>query len=264
MRGLRPLVDLNRASFMLYAMDQICNQAAKIHYLSAGEFAVPLTIACAMRGDYHVDVAREHAPYAMFANVPGLTVVVPGSIMDARRLLRASMRYNGPVVFFTSPLLAGEEAAAADQAELPLGRARVVQAGSDVTVVAVGAAQLVARQALEPLLGDGISVELIDPLTLSPLDIGTIRESVRKTRAVVLVDEASGDSQVIAGMAAQLTSDPATFARLLAPPQFVAGLKVPMPAALGLERAVLPTSAKVEQAVREVAGAVAGQRRGTS
>ncbi len=248
MRGLRPVVDLNRASFMLCAMDQICNHAAKIQYLSGGQYTVPLTITCALRGDYHVDVGREHAPYAMFLNVPGLTVVVPGSLPDATVLLRASMRYDGPVLFFVSPLVAAGDSTPAWQ-PLSIGQARVARPGDDVTLIAIGAAMLIAMDVARQFERDGVSVEVIDPLTLAPLDIGSLRRSVRKTGRLVLVEEASGDATATMGIAARLLADAGTFAALRAAPQLVLGQPVPMPSALAKEEAVLPSADQLRAAV---------------
>jgi acetoin:2,6-dichlorophenolindophenol oxidoreductase subunit beta len=255
MRGLRPLVDLNRASFVLCAMDMICNHAAKLHYLSAGQYEVPLTITCAMRGDYHVDAGREHAPYGMFLNVPGLVVAVPGSLADAIGLLRSSLRHNGPVLFFLSPLLHGEAlpAASADSA-VQIGRARVIRPGTDVTVVAIGAAVKLAKQVMPELAALGLSVELIDPLTLAPLDTRTICQSVRKTRRLVVLEEASGTAAASLAISAHVTGDPDTFAALKAPPAVIRGLPVPLPASQELERAVFPGPGNLLDAVLAVMG----------
>jgi pyruvate/2-oxoglutarate/acetoin dehydrogenase E1 component len=254
LRGLRPIVDVNRASFVLCAMDMISNHAAKLHHLSAGQYQVPLTITCAMRGDYHVDVGREHAPYGMFLNLPGLTVAVPGTLADARGLLRSSLRHDGPVLFFMSPLLHGERLPDPEPAEVPLGRARVLQEGTDVTVVAIGAGVLLVRRALPELATLGVSVELIDPLTLAPLDVGTIRGSVRRTGRLVLVEDAAGDFAASRALAALVTEDPSTFAALAAAPRWVTGAPVPMPAAAALEEQVLPSARQVVGAVTAVLG----------
>lgn len=257
MRGLRPIVDVNRASFILCAMDQICNHAAKMHYLSAGQYSVPITITCALRGDYHVDVAREHAPYAMFANVPGLTVVLAGNLPDAKSLLRASLQHDGPVLYFTSPLLVHDDTAEWVEPAV-LGRARVVRRGFDVTVVAIGAAMLAAAEAAKRLADEGVRVELIDLLTLSPLDVTTLAASVRTTGRLVVVEEASGEVGLTSAVVGRLIADPETFHALRTAPGVINGISVPMAADVTQELAALPTAADVVAAVRLQLSQVSG------
>jgi pyruvate dehydrogenase E1 component beta subunit len=251
--GYRPVVHWGMVTFSFVAMDQIVNQASKIRYMFGGQADFPVTYRCTTGGGAQIAAQHSQSPYSMFMHLAGLKIVLPSTPADAKGLLKASIRDNNPVVVFECSRLMGMTGPVPDRDEIvPLGVADVKRAGTDVTVVGlayyVGEALAVAK-ALEP---EGISVEVIDPRTLVPLDVETIRASVRKTGRLVVVDEAPATCSAASEIIALVTEDPATFRALKAPAQRVCAAPVPVPFSPPLEKAALPDQARIVAAIRRV------------
>ena len=191
MCGYRPIVDINRASFIFLVMDQLVNHAARIHYLSGGQYSVPLVIMSAVRGRMQLGPQNEQCPYGLFMQLPGLNVAVPGSIVDACGLLQSALRRDCPVLFFIPPSLGDQSGmrAALAAKPLPFGKAVSLHQGDRATVVAIGGAVEPAISAAHLLSKQGIDVHLLDPRTLVPLDTDAITTSVMRTGRLLLVDD---------------------------------------------------------------------------
>jgi pyruvate dehydrogenase E1 component beta subunit len=230
--GFRPIVDWRQVTFCFVAMDQIVNQAAKIHYMFGGQVTFPLLFRASVGGGGRVAAQHSQSPYSMFMNVAGLKMFLPSTPYDMKGLLKTAIRDNNPVI--------------------PLGVADVKREGSDVTVVALAWLVHEALAAAEALTADGISVEVVDPRTLVPLDAETIRHSVRKTGRLVIADEAGPTAGFSAEVAALVTEDAATFARLKAPVKRVCALQVPIPYSPVLENHVFPDRNRIITGIHEV------------
>jgi len=209
MTGLRPIVALSIASFMYLASDQIINQAGKLRYMTGGQMKVPAVFRCSMY--YGGSVAAQHSdrPYPMFMNAPGLKVIAPTTPADMKGLLKSAIRDDDPVlVFEDSAFWAGKDSVCDDPEYLvPIGKADVKHAGTDVTVVAISGAMKAAMSAANELKLQGISVEVVDPRTLVPLDKDCIIESVAKTGRLVLVDNANRTCNAAAEIAATVAEE---------------------------------------------------------
>ena len=251
--GFRPIVDWRQVTFCFVAMDQIVNQAAKIHYMFGGQVTFPILFRASVGGGGQVAAQHSQSPYSMFMNVAGLKMFLPSTPYDMKGLLKTAIRDNNPVISFESGRLMGRKGVVPEEDYMiPLGVADVKREGADVTVVAVAWLVHEALAAAEALAAEGISVEVVDPRTLVPLDAETIRESVRKTGRLVIADEAGPTAGFSAEVAALATEDAATFARLKAPVKRVCALQVPIPYSPVLESAVFPDRGRVIAGVREV------------
>jgi pyruvate/2-oxoglutarate/acetoin dehydrogenase E1 component len=253
--GFRPIADWRQVTFCFVAMDQIVNQAAKIHYMFGGQMNFPILFRAAVGGGTQVAAQHSQSPYSMFMNVAGLKMFLPSTPYDMKGLLKTAIRDNNPVISFESSRLMGRKGPVpeADYA-IPLGKADVKREGSDVTVVALAWLVHEALAAAEELAKEGISVEVVDPRTLVPLDAETIRASVQKTGRLVIADEAGPTAGFSAEVAAVATEDAATFTRLCAPVKRVCALPVPIPYSPILERHVFPDRNRIIAGVREVLG----------
>lgn len=191
--GLRPVVEIQFMDFLLLASDMLLNHAAKIHYMTAGEFTVPLTVRCLAGGGFKAGPQHAQSLEAMLLNIPGLKVVMPSTPGDAKGLLKAAIREDNPVVVMEQKALLGLKGEVSDDPDelVPLGRGAIRCSGSDVTVVALGRQVPAAVEAAEVLAGEGIHVEVIDPRTLVPLDTDLILTSVAKTGRLVTVHDAA-------------------------------------------------------------------------
>jgi pyruvate/2-oxoglutarate/acetoin dehydrogenase E1 component len=251
--GFRPIVDWRQVTFSFVAMDQIVNQAAKIHYMFGGQVTFPILFRASVGGGGQVAAQHSQSPYSMFMNVAGLKMVLPSTPHDMKGLLKTAIRDNNPVISFESGRLMGRKGDVPEgDYSIPLGVADVKHEGSDVTVVALAWLVHEALAAAEALAAEGISIEVVDPRSLVPLDAETIRESVRKTGRLVIADEAGPTAGFSAEVAALATEDAATFARLKAPVKRVCALQVPIPYSPVLERAVFPDRDRIIAGVREV------------
>ena len=250
--GLRPIVEFMTWNFAMQAIDHIINSAAKTLYMAGGELGCPIVFrgpngAAARVGAQH---SQEYSTW--YAHCPGLKVIAPYSAADAKGLLKAAIRDPNPVVFLENEILYGQsfEVPKVDDFVLPIGRARVLRAGSDVTIVTFSLMVERALRAAEALADEGIEAEVIDLRTLRPLDVATIVESVKKTNRLVCVEEGWPRFGVGAEMAAIAMEH--AFDHLDAPVQRVTGKDVPMPYAANLERMALPQTEDVVRAVKAV------------
>lgn len=246
--GLRPVVDLNFMDFILGAMDEVVNQAAKWSYMSDGQLAVPMVIR-ASNG-----VARGAGPQhsqsfeAWFAHTPGLKVVVPSTPADVQGLFKTAIRGNNPVLFLMHKMLSRVKGPVPDESlPIPLGRAVVRKVGSDVTIIAYGIMVSYALAAADQLQTQGINAEVLDLRTLVPLDMDTLIDSVRKTAHVVIAHEAP----VFGGFGGELAAEiqERAFDYLDAPILRVGAKQVPVPVAAELQAAVVPGVADILEAV---------------
>ena len=256
--GFRPIVDWRQVTFCFVAMDQIVNQAAKIHYMFGGQVTFPILYRAAVGGGGRVAAQHSQSPYSMFMNVAGLKMFLPSTPADIKGLLKTAIRDNNPVISFESSRLMGIKGPVPDgDYTIPLGKADVKRQGSDVTVVAIAWMVHEALAAAAELAKEGISVEIVDPRTLVPLDSETIRNSVRKTGRLVIADEAGPTAGFSAEIAAIVTEDAATFAALKAPVKRVCALQVPIPYSPVLESRVFPDRNRIIAGIRET---MAGSR----
>ncbi|OYY93718.1 MAG: alpha-ketoacid dehydrogenase subunit beta [Hydrogenophilales bacterium 28-61-23] len=256
--GLRPVIDLLFAPFMAYAMDALVNSAGKLRYLSGGQFQFPL-VAMGMTGSgWCVGGQHNHNLEAMFVHAPGLKVVMPSEPADFKGLLKAAIRDDNPVLFFTDLGLLYQEGEVPDAEDfiVPIGKAAVRRAGGDVTLVGYAKTVAVCMQAASQLEAHGIAAEVIDLRSLKPLDEDTVLGSVRKTGRLVVVHEASG----LCGIAAELAALAATkaFSALRAPVLRLTGPDAPAASSWVLEQAAVPKPEAVLEAVLDL---VAGSRR---
>lgn len=204
--GLRPIVDLSISSFIYLASDQIINQASKLRYMTGGQVHVPIVFRCCMY--YGASLAAQHSdrPYPMFMNVPGLKIIAPSSPADMKGLLKAAVRDDDPVLIFEDTKmwpLKGDVPTDPNYV-VPIGRADIKRVGSDVTVVAIAGSIRTAMDAADRLSDEGVSVEVVDPRTLKPLDMSTIIQSVAKTGRLILVENAHLVANASAEIAATL------------------------------------------------------------
>ncbi|EWT03171.1 pyruvate dehydrogenase [Intrasporangium oryzae NRRL B-24470] len=258
--GMRPIVELMFADFMGVCLDQIYNHMAKIHFESGGNVAVPMVLTCAVGGGYSDGAQHSQCLWGTFAHLPGMKVVVPSNPADAKGLMTAAIRDDSPVVYMFHkgvmglPWMAKNARSIGDVPDgehvVPIGRAAVARAGTDVTIVTVSLSVHHALDVAEKLSGEGIDAEVIDLRSLVPLDREAILASVAKTGRLVVVDE----DYLSFGMSGEVVAtvvehDPTV---LKAPVQRVAVPDVPIPYAHVLEYAVLPRPERIEAAVRRV------------
>ena len=253
--GFRPIVDWRQVTFGFVAMDQIVNQASKIHYMFGGQVSFPILYRAAVGGGTQLAAQHSQSPYSMFMNLAGLKMFLPSTPYDMKGLLKTAIRDNNPVISFESNrLMTRKGPVPEDDYTIPLGKADIKREGKDVTVVALAWLVHEAVAAAEELAGEGISIEVVDPRTLAPLDTETIRSSVQKTGRLVIADEAGPTAGFVAEVAAVATEDAATFARLKAPVKRVCALQVPIPYSPILEDYVFPDRQRIIAGIREVLG----------
>ena len=253
--GFRPIVDWRQVTFGFVAMDQIVNQASKIHYMFGGQVRFPILYRAAVGGGTQLAAQHSQSPYSMFMNLAGLKMFLPSTPYDMKGLLKTAIRDNNPVISFESNRLMTRKGPVPDEDyTIPLGKADIKREGSDVTVVALAWLVHEAVAAAEELAQEGISIEVIDPRTLAPLDTQTIRNSVQKTGRLVVADEAGPTAGFSAEVAAVATEDAATFAQLKAPVKRVCALQVPIPYSPVLEDHVFPDRKRIVAGIREVLG----------
>jgi len=251
--GYRPVVELYMAEFMLVAMDQVVNEAPRFHYMSGGQVKAPIVLKAGY--GFTAGWAGQHTGsiYGMFMGVPGLKVAVPATAADAKGLMTTAIRDDNPVAFFHHYLLTlvpGE--VPEGEHVVPFGEAAVPRQGSDVTIVAIGWLVGNALAAADQLAGDGVSAEVIDPRTLTPLDTATILQSVEKTGRLVVVDQSTRHGSAAAVIVAEVASE--GFSSLKAPVQLVTALDATIPYSQPMEEYLLPDEAKIVGAVQQVLG----------
>jgi pyruvate dehydrogenase E1 component beta subunit len=249
--GLRPVIDMLFAPFLCYAMEEIVNSAGKLRYVSGGQFSFPLVVMSMTGAGWGVGAQHNHNLEAWFVHSPGLKVVMPSTAADFRGLLKSSIRDDNPVMFFTDMTLGYEPGEVSDDdVAIPLGQAAVRRAGNDVTIVSYSKSVHACIAAAQQLESMNVAAEVIDLRTLKPLDEATILASVRKTRRLLVVTEASGLCGVAAEIAA-LASEKA-FNALKAPVVRLTGPDVPPPASPALEQAFVPSAEGIVAAVRRM------------
>ncbi len=253
MVGLRPIIEFMTFNFSILATDQIINSAAKMLYMSGGQFKIPIVFRGPGGSAYQVSSQHSQALESWYAYFPGLKVVMPSTPADAKGLLKSAIRDDDPVIFIEQERMYGMKGEVPEDENftIPLGVAEVKREGTDATIVARSVMVPVALKAAEALAKDGLSCEVIDPRTIRPLDINAIVESVRKTNRVVIAEE----SHPFAGVGAEISAEinERAFDYLDAPVKRVSGADVPMPYAKNLERLAIPDVEQVIAAVREVA-----------
>ncbi|NLO28832.1 MAG: alpha-ketoacid dehydrogenase subunit beta [Actinobacteria bacterium] len=251
--GFRTVVNIRMATFGFVAMDQMINHAAKIHYMFGGQAKFPILYRMTVGAGISAAAQHSVSPYPMYMNAPGLKIILPSTPYDAKGLFKTALRDMNPVVSFEHVALGGMRGEVPQEEYfVPFGHASVRREGSDVTVVALAKMVHEALEAARELAEEDISVEVIDPRTLVPLDRGTIFESVRKTGRLVVVDEACQTCGAAAEIVALVTSDAAVFGRLKAAPARVCGLDVPIPFSPPMEKFAVPDKVKIVEAVRGV------------
>jgi pyruvate dehydrogenase E1 component beta subunit len=250
--GLKPIVEFMTFNFAMQAMDQLINSAAKTQYMSGGQ--VKLSIVFRGPNGAASRVAAQHSQdySSWYSHIPGLKVIAPSTAADAKGLLKAAIRDPNPVMFLENEILYGHSSPVPklDDYVLPIGRARIVRPGNDVTIVAWSMGMSYALKAAEELAKDNIDAEVIDLRTLKPMDSETIVESVKKTGRLVTVEEGWKQSGVGAEIAARMMEE--AFDYLDAPVARVCGKDVPMPYAANLEKLALPSVAEVVEAAKAV------------
>lgn len=248
--GLRPIAELMFADFSFVCMDQIVNQIAKFRYMTGGKLKIPLVIRFAAQGA-GAQYAAQHSQSieALFMHIPGLKIVIPSTPYDAKGLLKTAVRDDNPVMFFEHKQLYFTQGEVPEgEYTIPLGQADIKRAGSDVTIIATMNMVHLSLKAAEKLQEKGISVEVIDPRTLVPLDKNTILESVKKTGKVVIVDEGVKTCGVAAELMAIIMEE--AFDSLKAPVRRITTRDIPIPFSKPLEEFVIPSEAQVIEAVQ--------------
>ena len=252
MAGLRPIIEFMTFNFSILATDQIINSAAKMLYMSGGQFKIPIVFRGPGGSAYQVSSQHSQALESWYAYFPGLKVVMPSTPADAKGLLKSAIRDDDPVIFIEQERMYGmkDEVPEDKDFTIPLGVADVKREGTDATIVARSLMVPTALKAAEELEKEGISCEVIDPRTIRPLDIETIVASVRKTNRAVIAEESHPFASVGAEISAEIMEQAFDF--LDAPVKRVSGADVPMPYAKNLEQLAIPDVAQIVAAVKEV------------
>ena len=251
--GMRPIVEIMTVNFSLLALDQIVNTAAALLHMSGGQFNVPLVIRMATGAGRQVAAQHSHSLEGWYAHVPGLKVIAPATIEDARGMLPTALADPDPVIIFEHAALYNVEGAlSASAGAVSIDRAAVRRAGTDVTLITFGGTLGRTLVAAEQLGNTGVSADVLDLRTLRPLDTNAILESVRKTHRAVIVDEEWRSGSLSAEISARIMEG--AFYELDAPVARVCGAEVPIPYARHLEQAALPQPAAIVEAVRAVVG----------
>ncbi len=249
MTGSRPIVDLMFGDFLTLVMDQMVNQAAKIHYMSGGKLNVPMVLRTNMGATRRSAAQHSQSLHAWVCHVPGLKVAMPSSAYEAKGLLKTAIRDNNPVIIFEDKLMYQDKAEVPEEEYLiPFGEAKIHRPGRDITLIATSSMVQVAQQAAESLAQEGIEAEVIDPRTLVPLDEGTLIASVKKTSRAIVVDEGHRNYGITAELASRITEK--AFYYLDAPVQRLAAMDVPIPFSPPLEDLTVPTPDRLVVAAR--------------
>ncbi len=251
MTGTRPVVDFMFADFMLDAVGEIVNQIAKMQYMSSGRIKMPVVLRGCIGIGHSAATHHSGSYYSMFAHCPGIRVVIPSTPYDAKGLFLHALRGDDPVIMLEHREILAVKGLVPETAyEIPFGSASVVRLGTDVTVVALARMVHHAREAAERLAADGVSVEIVDPRTISPLDVDTILESVAKTGRLLIADESFAPFGVGAEIAARVVD--LGFDDLDAPIRRLNGLHTPTPYSPSLEKTVVPQVEDVIAAIQDL------------
>ncbi len=255
MTGMRPIIDLMFGDFIALAMDQIVNQAAKIHYMSGGKLRVPLVVRTTMGATRRTAAQHSQSLHAWVSHVPGLKVVLPSTPYDAKGLLKTAIRDDNPVVFFEDKMMYQLKGPVPEgDYTIPFGVADIKRVGSDITLVATSSMVQIALAAAEILETLGISAEVVDPRTMYPLDKETLVASAKKTSRAIVIDEGYERYGVTAELAADIAEG--AFYYLDAPVKRMGALDVPVPFSPVLEDLTVPTPASVVEVAKTLCGRV--------
>ncbi len=250
--GMKPIVEIQFSDFTAQAMDQIVNQAAKIHFMLGGELSVPMVLRAPTGSGTGAAAQHSQSLEAWFAHVPGLKVVMPSSPADAKGLLLAALDDPNPVIVLEHKLLYKTSGHVPEEMyKIELGKSHVVREGKDLTIVATSIMVSRSLAAAEILAAEGIEVTIIDPRSLSPLDMQPINDSISRTGKVMLVQEAPKHVGFVSEIAAQIAEGPALYS-LTEPVRRLCGLDVPIPYAPQLEKAVVPQLDDIVALAREL------------
>lgn len=255
MTGMRPVVDIMFGDFIPLTMEQMVNQAAKIHYMSGGKLKAPMVMRTTLGATRRSAAQHSQSLHALLSHIPGLKVVVPSTPYDAKGLLKTAIRDDNPVAFFEDKMMYQLKGAVPEEEyTLPFGVADVKRQGSDITIVATSSMVHVAMGAAEKLEGLGISAEVIDPRTTSPLDVKTLIDSAKKTSRAMVVDEGYQRYGVTAEMAAVIAEG--AFYYLDAPVKRMGAMDVPVPFSPALEDLTVPTEDGVTEMAKTLCGRI--------
>lgn len=255
MTGARPVVDLMFGDFLFLVMDQLCNQAAKAHYMSGGKLNVPLVLRTNLGATRRSAAQHSQSLHALVSHIPGLKVALPSSAHEAKGLMKTAIRDDNPVVIFEDKLMYNDKAPVPEEEYLiPLGKAEVLRQGADVTLIGTSSMVQVCRAAADLLAQDGIGAEVIDPRTMVPLDEATLLNSARKTSRVVVVDEGHQSFGITGEIASRINEK--AFYHLDAPVLRMGAMDVPVPFSPALEDLTVPTPEAVAASARRL---VAGE-----
>src|SRR5437773_4571429 len=253
MTGMRPIVDIMFGDFSTLVMDQMVNQAAKVHYMSGGKWKVPMVMRATLGATRRSAAQHSQSLHAWFCHIPGLKVVMPSTPYDAKGLLKSAIRDDNPVVFFEDKMMYKLKGPVPEEDyTIPLGVADVKRIGEDITLVATSSMVQVALGAADLLHEAGISAEVVDPRTLWPLDEKTLIESAKKTSRVIVLDEGYERYGVTAELASVIATG--AFYNLDAPVKRMGAMHVPIPFSPPLEDVTVPTEQTVFEAARELCG----------
>jgi pyruvate/2-oxoglutarate/acetoin dehydrogenase E1 component len=254
MTGVRPVIDIMFGDFLTLVMDQLVNQAAKIHYMSGGKWKVPMVVRATMGATRRSAAQHSQSLHAWPSHIPGLKVAVPSTPYDAKGLLKSAIRDENPVIFFEDKIsyLKVKGPVPAEEYTIPLGVADIKREGRDITIVATSSMVQVALGGAKLLEEVGISAEVVDPRTTWPLDEQTLVESAKKTSRVIVMDEGYGRYGVAAELAAVIAQG--AFYQLDAPVTRLGALHVPIPFSPPLEDATVPTERDVFQLAQKLCG----------
>jgi pyruvate dehydrogenase E1 component beta subunit len=250
--GMRPVVDLMYVGFLGVCADQILNNAAKIHYMFGGKVKIPLTIMTGIGAGTNSAAQHSETLYSVFTHFPGLKCVVPSSPYTAKGLFASAIRDDDPVIIFNNRQLMGmrfDDDVPEEPYTVPIGKATIAREGSDITLIGIGYTTRVCLQAADDLAAEGYSPEVIDLLSLSPMDDAAILESVRKTRKIVIVDEDYPRCSIATDISALVAEE--AFDYLDAPPKRVTPPHTSVPYSVPLEALYVPDRAKVVAAAKE-------------
>ena len=249
--GLRPIVEIMFGDFLMLALDQIGNQAAKIRYMSGGQTTVPLTIRTTLGGGRSTAAQHSQSLQAIVCHIPGLKVAMPSSAAEAKGLLKTAIRDNNPVIFFEHKMEYNKTYEVPEEEyTIPFGVANIIKEGEDITIVGTSNQALKALKAAEELTKEGIDAEIIDPRTLVPLDKDTIIKSVKKTGRLLVVDEGYERCGVAAEIAMSVLKD--VFYHLNAPIERLSTANVPLPFSPVLEFSIIPDEKKIFQKAKDM------------
>ena len=250
LQGMRPVAEIMYEDFTTIAMDQIVNNAAKLRYMSGGRVSVPMVLRTQGGSGRGNGAQHSQSLEAWFAHIPGLVVLMPSTPADAKGLLKSAIRDPNPVIFIEHKMLYFSTGMVSDDQEFPIGKAHVKRSGTDLTVIATSWMIPRVLQIADELSADGISIEVVDPLSLRPLDEQTIIESVKKTGRALIVHEAVRSYGIGAEFAALIQEK--AFDALKKPVMRIAGKETPIPYAAQLETIAIPFEDEIKRGIHEI------------